>query len=402
MECQPPLWRVEDAAAATDVLLTRSEQYGIVFMDAAAVITGWNLGACYVTGFDAQEALGQPISMMFTAEDRRRGLDTQELNVARTLGVCEDERWHVRRDGSRFWSTGSTFALRADDGGERGFMKVFRDATHLRIRMRTLENAVRMHEARQRERDRFLGAAVHELRNPLAPIATAAAILRATPGLGSQAARPLDILERQVGILERLVEDLVDHARIHAGKLRIDYRPTELQALLGDALENCRGRAQAKGVELLAVLPPVPLEVDVDPVRVEQVVVNLLNNAIKFTPRGGRIVLSCTADGTHFMLAVKDDGQGIEPAMLPLIFEAFTQAGPAGARRTDGLGIGLSLVKEVVSQHKGTVEARSEGRDKGSEFTVRMPLRRPDHPDHGDNAIREASPTAGDRPGDQG
>jgi len=185
-------------------------------------------------------------------------------------------------------------------------------------------------------------------------------------------------MERQLGLLERLVEDLVDVARVNSGKMSIAYERVEYQALLNDAVESCVAAAQFKGVAIHRSLPPTPLEIEVDARRMQQVFANLLNNAVKFTPQGGEVSLTATVDQTHLVFYMKDSGKGIAPEILPKIFDVFTQAEGGRADRGAGLGIGLALVKEIVTLHQSTVEVRSEGEGKGAEFTVRIPLRRPD------------------------
>lgn len=372
----PQGWRDEDARGLMDYLMRANRQMAILFCDAAGVITGWNRAAAELTGYTHEEAIGQSASMVFTPEDRGQGLDAQELAVARTVGAAEDERWHLRRDGSRFWSTGLLFAVRSADGLNTGFVKVFRDATHLRTRMAYLENVIAQHALRESERRQFIGRVAHELRNPLGPIRSAVALLKASPGPASE--RPLNILDRQTGLMERLVEDLVDLTRVEAGKFNIDYARFPVQPLLEECLQAWQPRADDKGVVLNGVLPPVPLELEADAARLQQVVANLLNNAIKFTPPGGHVWLGCTADPTHCIVFVKDTGQGMDRSLMPVIFEAFTQAPGARSDRGAGLGIGLSVARAIVNLHGGTIEARSEGPGKGSEFTVRIPLQRRD------------------------
>ena len=160
--------------------------------------------------------------------------------------------------------------------------------------------------------------------------------------------------------------------------MSIGYELVEYQALLNDAVESCATAAQFKDIAIHRSFPSLPIEIEVDACRIQQVFVNLLNNAVKFTPQGGDVWLTATVDQTHFICYMKDSGKGIEPELLPKIFDVFTQAESGRADRGAGLGIGLALVKEIVSLHQGTVEVRSEGAGKGSEFTVRIPLRRPD------------------------
>jgi PAS domain S-box-containing protein len=371
-------WDAEDAAAFTELMLRHSRQHGVIFMAPDGRITGWSRGAQFITGYTHQEAIGQAASLLFTAEDRERRIDTHELETARVVGVAEDERWHRRKDGSRFWSTGVTLPLgETGSTSSGGFMKIFRDATHLRSRMQYLENVLQECNVHQAEQDIFVATAAHELRNPLAPLKMAMELLSRMPGQSAAAAEPLGVMDRQLSLLERFIEDLVDLTRVKAGKLRIVHRAVSLQSVLADAVDGCRALAEKLGVSLQAVQPWVPIEVAVDAERLHQVVVNLLNNAIKYTHRGGTVWLTSTADHSHFQIQVKDNGEGIAPGLLPKIFDVFTQAEGADSHRGSGLGMGLAIVKQIVSLHHGTIDVRSEGKGKGAEFIVRIPLRPP-------------------------
>ncbi|MFK3740780.1 PAS domain-containing sensor histidine kinase [Massilia sp. TN1-12] len=383
MDAMPSYWNTEQAAAFARLLLGATRQYGVVFFDDALRITAWNEGAHFITGWRAGEVLGRSTSTLFVPEDVERRMHEHEANTVRVVGVAEDERWHLRKDGSRFWSSGASMAIQVGDAQDTRFVKIFRDVTHLRTRMRYLENVQHECNLRQHEKNVFIGTIAHEMRNPLSPLKTALELMKRLPDPNPRHAQPIKIMDRQVGFLERLIEDLVDLTRVQTGKMSIAYGRAILQEVLFEALDACGSAAGSKGTTLHHVMPPVPIEVDVDASRLMQVVVNLLNNAIKYTPAGGNIWLSCTVDQTHFACYVKDDGQGIGAALLPRIFDIFTQADGTHAERGAGLGIGLSVVKEIVTLHGGTVEVRSEGEGRGSEFIVRIPQRHPRQADSG-------------------
>jgi two-component system CheB/CheR fusion protein len=370
-------WTDEDAFAFAELMLRYTQQHGLVFYDTKLRIRGWNHGAAFITGWTDQEVMGQSFGMTFVPEDREGKLHEHEAAVARQMGSAENERWHLRKDGSRFWSSGVSVPLKSAGGEITGFVKIFRDATHLRARMKYLENELQESNARHQQRDTFVGTIAHEMRNPLGPLHMALELMKRVPDEANRYGEMLRVMDRQLGFLRRLVEDLVDVTRVHAGKLSIAYAVVELQSLLNEAMESCRAAAEGKGIAMHAVLPEVPIHVEVDPQRLQQVVVNLLNNAIKFTAPGGGSWVTATADQTHVMLYVKDNGRGIAAELLPKIFDVFTQAQGSGSERGAGLGIGLTVVKEIVSLHQGSVEVRSEGPGKGSEFIVRIPLRQP-------------------------
>lgn len=365
------VWNAEDAQALFALFPGGLPQYAVLFVDRDGCISGWSEGAHALTGFTGEEVLGQSLRILFTPEDVALGLHLHELDSARLLGAAEDERWHMRKDGSRLWASGLTVPL-----GARGYAKLFRDATHLRQRLDALQAEVaQLRQARQGQ-DLLLATIVHELRNPLQPLATAADLLSQDigPELRARATR---ILRRQLQQMERLVEDLVDMTRVTHGSMRMAFARVLLQPLLDECLDACREAAGRKRIELLRVLPPVPVTLELDPGRFAQVVGNLLNNAIKFTPEGGQVALSATVESAHCMVKVKDTGCGIGPELQPWIFSAFTQARGSDTGRGRGLGIGLALVQEIVARHAGSVEVKSEGQDRGSEFTVRIPLVQP-------------------------
>ena len=367
-------WNAEEVGDLVDSFAKHISQYGIVLLDPLGRITGWSEGSYCITGFSAEEVLDRGFSILFADEDVRAELHRHELNAAAMLGAVEDERWHTRKDGSAFWASGMTFSRR-QHGRHLGFAKLFRDATHLRLRTQWLENEVQRLERQHHDQTVFIGTIAHELRNPLQPIGLATRLLALSvdPKQIEQAAK---IIRRQVAFVERLVEDLVDMTRVGEGKLHLRYDDVLLQPLVEEAIEACGPSAVAAGVELLSVLPPVMVRVQVDSGRIHQVVTNLLNNAIKFTPRGGRASVLVNVDGTHFLIKVLDTGCGIGPELQPRIFDMFTQADGADSGRGHGLGIGLALVKEIVSLHGGTIEVRSEGRGRGSEFIARLPILR--------------------------
>jgi two-component system CheB/CheR fusion protein len=374
-------WQEDDAHALCKHLLGESKVLGVIFMDATGRIRGWGSGATFITGFTPDDAIGEPLSILFTPEDRERALDAQELRIAAEVGVAEDERWHVRKDGGRIWTTGATMPLRDDGGQVTGFVKVFRDATHLQGRIRFLENGLQECTARQARHAYFVSSIAHELRNPLAPLKNGLHLLHMHALQSEALQQPLEVMDRQMAFLERFVEDLVDMMRVQTGKLSLTYSTVSAQQLVAEALEVINEAAASRQVVVQPVLPAVPLHVEVDDKRMVQVLVNLLGNAIKFTQPGGSVWISITADRTHFFVFVKDNGKGIAPELLTQVFDAFTQAGGADTHRGEGIGIGLAVVKEIVALHKGTVEVQSKGEGKGSEFIVRMPLRKPREPE---------------------
>jgi len=245
-----------------------------------------------------------------------------------------------------------------------------------RVEERTLELAHANEALRDadRRKDEFLATLAHELRNPLAPIRNSLQILKMPRVDAATVERSREMMERQVHHLVRLVDDLLDVSRVMRGKIELRRERVELATVVARAVETVQPLVDAQGHELSVRLPNESLLLDADPVRLTQVVGNLLTNAAKYTEANGRIRLTAEREGDEAVLGVRDNGIGIAPAMLPRIFELFVQVDHASTKAHGGLGIGLTLVKNLVQMHNGTVEARSAGLGQGSEFVVRLPL----------------------------
>lgn len=225
-----------------------------------------------------------------------------------------------------------------------------------------------------RQKDEFLATLAHEMRNPLAPIMSAVQILYRTDGTGPQYAWARDVIERQTRHLTRLVDDLLDVSRISRGKVILNKQPLELAAIVNHAMETSRPLIQAHGHSISLSLPSEPVWIEGDLIRIAQVVSNLLNNAAKYSEPNRQVWLTAAKENGQAVIRVQDAGVGISPEVLPRIFDLFAQADRSLDRSKGGLGIGLSLVKKLVALHGGSVEAKSEGIGKGSEFIVRLPL----------------------------
>lgn len=239
-----------------------------------------------------------------------------------------------------------------------------------------LDNSLLYSKIREadRRKDEFLAMLAHELRNPLAPIRNAVEIMRLRKGPVGAPDEVCEIIAKEVGHLSRLVDDLLDVSRINRGKVTLKLSVIDLGVVLPLALQSKRGLLDSRHQTLEVTMPPTPLWVQSDPVRLTQVIVNLIDNAAKFTPEGGTLWVEAKDLGARCELRVRDNGIGISPELLPEIFNLFTQGERSLDRRQGGLGIGLALVKDLVEMHGGTVAARSGGVEKGSEFVVRLPL----------------------------
>lgn len=503
-------------------------------------ITSWNIGATQLTGWRADEMLGQRMELLYTPEDRVAGIPSRELETARREGRALNERWHLRRDGTPFWASGETLPLQDGFGPHEGFLTILRDRTdqrqhaldrqflarasdelaalsdvpatldkiarlavpdfadycaidllephgllrrvatvhvdparqltlkalherfppdprtrggtwHVlntgrpqlvpRMTREILERSVESTERREallslgmhsyiaapltaqgetlgvisfatsdatrtygepdlslavdlarraavalqnarlmralqqadRAKDVFIATLAHELRNPLAPLRNGLEILQRAPGDQQRVEQVTGMIERQVGQLSRLVDDLLDVSRIGTGKLEIKREPSSLVAVLATAVEMSRPLIESAQHQLVQHLPDEPVQVMGDAARLAQVFANLLNNAAKYTRRGGRIDLRLQALPAEAVVRVRDNGAGIAPEMLRRVFHLFTQLPQPEERRQGGLGIGLSLVEGLVRLHGGRVEAHSAGLGQGSEFVVRLP-----------------------------
>ncbi len=225
-----------------------------------------------------------------------------------------------------------------------------------------------------RRKDEFLATLAHELRNPLAPISNGLQVLKIAGGVDSDLEPTRAMMERQIAQMVRLVDDLLDVSRITRNKLELRKERVELAAVINSAVETSRPLIDANGHQLTVTTPPAPIWIDADLTRLAQVLSNLLNNAAKYTDRGGHIWLTAERESAEIVISVRDTGMGIPAAMLPKIFEMFMQVDRTLERSQGGLGIGLTLVRRLIEMHGGTVEARSDGTDHGSEFVVRLPV----------------------------
>ena len=278
------------------------------------------------------------------------------------------ERRFVRRDGEVIWVKLSiTPAKDAKAAGVRG-VAVIEDVTERKHAEEDLREA-------DRRKDEFLATLAHELRNPLAPIRNSLHIFRMAGIQNPAVERVVDMMERQVQHMVRMVDDLLEVSRISRGKIELRKERVELAAVLRNAVDTSLPLVEAGRHKLHVQVPEEPLMMDADPVRLAQVFANLLNNAAKYTPPGGEISVAVTVESGMAEICVKDNGEGIPPNMLNRVFNMFTQL-DTGARAQGGLGIGLTLARTLVHLHGGTIEAKSEGRGKGCEFSIRLPLAR--------------------------
>ena len=454
-------------------------------------ITSWNIGAERILGYSEEEILGQHVSIIFTAEDNAKGRAEFEMHGALFEGRENDDRWHVKKGGIRFWANGLMMPLKDEAGEIKGYLKILRDRTEKRSdrealrtsqeRLRIAMDAARLGfwhcdlasgtmtwDERSREhlgiptgaevtvdtlyeqlhpddrgrtraalersiaartpfdsecrtvasddrvrwiqaighasyedsgepygfdgvtidvtdrkraeealkeadrrKDEFLAMLAHELRNPLNAIATAVQ-LAFRSAHDEHLDWSKDVIGRQTKHLARMIDDLLDVSRINRGKIQLRKERIDLAPIIRQAIDTVQPLIDDKKHKLTLSMPSGPMRLFADPTRIEQVLVNLLMNAAKYTDDGGHITLTARQDG-GIVVTIKDDGVGIPREMLPHIFDLFVQVDRTIDRSHGGLGIGLTLANQLVEMHGGTVTAASEGPAKGSEFTIRLP-----------------------------
>ncbi|MEB2345738.1 MAG: PAS domain S-box protein [Deltaproteobacteria bacterium] len=340
------------------------------------VVTSWNSAAERIFGYRAEEMIGQPTARLIPA-DRPDDVSAILGAIRRGERVDHYETERIRKDGTRIQVSLSVSPIRDASGGVTGAAKIVRDVTARRAleaqREQLLGVAQRARaeaEAASRSKDEFLAMLSHELRNPLAALRNAVYSARLDPG---RRERALEIATHQAEQLGRLVDDLLDLSRITQGAIRLSRHRVPLNELVERAAATAYPLFEARGHRLSVSVPPEPLLCEGDPVRLEQVVGNLLDNAARYTNAGGHIELHLERCGDDAVLRVRDDGIGIAPEALPRIFELFVQAGQQPERAVGGLGIGLAVVRDLVALHRGRVEAHSEGPGRGAEFVVFLP-----------------------------
>lgn len=463
--------------------------FAIFMIGTDGIITNWNLGAQLILGYSEEEIIGKDAARFFTPEDRAKDIPQKEMSTAAMSGRAEDERWHLRRDGSRFWASGVMTPVRNPEGKLIGFSKVMRDMTernklteerdrffalsmdmlsivHLdgrfqRInpafqqvlgfseeellampifdlihpddrprtesgyeklatgepikwmenRLRTKEGTYRwvtwsyfpvpedglafavgrdMTELRQmhemlrlraeeledanRIKDEFLATMSHELRTPLTSIMGWARLLGSKRLKEQEKEKAVTVIQRNAEAQSKLIEDLLDVSRIITGKLRIEVQPVSFASITESAINSLRPAIDAKQLRLEKTIDPAAGPILGDPSRMQQIVANILSNAIKFTPSEGRIDVLLQRRDSHVRLEIKDSGVGIAPEHLPYIFERFRQVDSSNMRAHGGLGLGLAIVDYLVRQQAGFVCAESEGLGKGATFSVEFPL----------------------------
>jgi two-component system, chemotaxis family, CheB/CheR fusion protein len=360
--------------------IVASSDDAIVSKTLDGLIQSWNAGAERIFGYEESEVIGRPITIIIPPElqeEERRILDL----VRHGERVDHFDTIRLTKDGRRIAISLTVSPVRDSRGTIVGASKVARDISERKAAEQALrESELRLRASEEalldadRRKDEFLALLAHELRNPLAPIRYALAANKKQGRTPDQQRRAEEVIERQVTHMSRLLDDLLDVSRITRGTLELKKSSTELTLVVGSAIETARPVLDAKHHTLALDLPQQAVRLDADAVRLAQVFSNLLINAAKYTDPGGRIALRASQLGNELVVAISDNGMGISEEMKPRLFTLFSQAPAAMGRSEGGLGVGLSLVRGLVSLHGGSVAARSDGPGKGSEFIVRIPV----------------------------
>lgn len=347
----------------------------VVIIDGGGMVVQVNSQAVKLFGYRQEELVGRPMEVLMPERFRETHIAKRGAYLAeprpRSMGLGF-ALFGLKKDGGEFPIDVSISALPPEHGVL--FASAIRDMTEhrqleaeLRARTRELEDA-------DLQKDNFLSAVAHELRNPLSALAYVGQILRSPQVDAAARQKASDVIERQTAHMSRLVEDLLDLARVRRGKLALRREPIDLRAVIPAAVEFSRLLIETRKHNLEVASSAEPLLVNGDPTRLAQVLSNLLTNAAKYTPKGGHIRLMAGRENRSIVVRVRDDGAGISRERLARVFDLFSQFGAGEDDRAGGLGIGLSLVRRLVELHGGTVAAFSDGPGQGSEFVVRLPM----------------------------
>lgn len=366
------------------LIIENLQDYAIFMVDGRGRVATWNQGAERLLGYREEEVLGESSAIFFTEEDRQNGVPEKEIETALHAGRALDDRWHLRKDGSRFFVTGLMTLLRDPAGRSMGLVKIMRDVTDrqlAQVERELLLESERLARAEAERtshmKDEFLATLSHELRTPLNAILGWTQVLQSGPTDPEDIAQGLEVIERNTRVQAQLIDDLLDMSRIVSGKMRVDIERLSITAPVEAAIESVRSTASTRQIAVEVSFRHPGLIVMGDRNRLQQVMWNLLTNAIKFTPTNGSVEVTVEREGNQAVVTIRDTGQGIPPEFLPHVFDRFRQADSLAPHQKTGLGLGLAIVKQLVELHGGDVRAYSAGLGTGATFTVRLPLAEP-------------------------
>lgn len=371
------------------LLVEGVKEYAIFMLDVNGNVTTWNSGAKRIKGYSAAEIIGRHFSLFYPQEAIESGWPDHELQVAADVGSFVDIGWRVRKDGTSLWAHVTITALRDDSGRLLGFAKLTRDLTERkraeavelanehRDEILEAERSARMAAQRAtRIKDEFLATLSHELRTPLSAILGWTQVLLRTDATidAKERKRAVEVIDRNARAQIQLINDLLDLSAIMSGKIRLDLQQISMPNVIQAAIDAVRPAAQAKDIKLSAQLDPMTSTVSADGGRIQQVVSNLLTNAIKFTPKQGQVQISLQRVDSHVEISVTDTGIGIASSFVPHVFDRFSQGDSSTTRTFGGLGLGLAISRKLVELHAGSIRVSSPGEGKGATFVVALPF----------------------------
>jgi len=371
---------IREAEQRFRLLVENITDYAIFMLDTDGRVASWNTGAQFLLGYSAEEVIGQPAALLFFAQDQDE-VFARAMREAQSSGRATSTGWLVRKNAEQLFVEGVLTAVRDEQGRLLGYAQLMRDVTDKRrtdIEREQLlqsERAARGDAERaSRMKDEFLATLGHELRTPLNAVLGWSQVLTRVNGATAEITEGLKVIDRNARAQAQIIEDLLDMSSIISGKVRLEMQRVDLASVVEASIKALRPAADAKTIALEVSLDPLAeAAVGGDPNRLQQVFWNLLANAVKFTPKNGRVTVSIARVNSHLEVGVADTGEGIDPAFLPYVFERFRQADASISRRHGGLGLGLSIVKQLVELHGGSIRAASGGAGKGSTFTVSLP-----------------------------
>jgi PAS domain S-box-containing protein len=359
----------EDREERLCQLTEEVRDHAIVLLDPQGIVTSWHDGAKAVTGYEAHEIIGTHFSRFYRQDAVDGAWPELELRVAAIQGRFGGAGWRVRHDGSHYWAEVALMALRDRDGELRGFGHLITDIAQPG-RPKPLPDVAR-------QMNELIAMLSHEFRNPLAPIRNAVYLMRRKQLTNTERQSLLSMLDRHSAQLVRLVDDLMDMSRLTQGTIRLHSQALDIASVVARAVEASRSVIDAHAHTLRLALPEEPVQLTGDCVRLVQVIVTLLDNAARYTPPGGEIRVAVKLLDRQVEISVRDTGVGMAPELLAKAFDLFTRGGRPLERSEGGLGVGLALARGLVELHGGQLEAQSAGRDKGSEFLMRLPVSGP-------------------------
>jgi PAS domain S-box-containing protein len=362
--------------------------YAIFMLDVNGNVATWNVGAQRIKGYTAEEIVGRHFSTFYPQDVRDSGWPDHELQQASEKGSFVDTGWRLRKDGTMLWANVTITALSDAHGRLLGYAKLTRDlseskrveaielASEEREHLLEAERSARMAAQRAtRVKDEFMATLSHELRTPLSAILGWTQILlkgHATGLIDQQ--RAIEVIDRNARAQVQLIDDLLDLSRIMSGKIRLDLQQVSIAEIVQRAIDSALPTAAAKDIRVRSLIDPLRTLVSADGGRLQQVVWNLLTNAIKFTPKGGQVQVLLQRVNSHIELSVADTGIGIPESFLPQVFDRFSQRDSSTTRAHGGLGLGLAISKQLVELHGGSIRAASPGEGQGTTFFVELPV----------------------------